>query len=93
MADIQALKQNLDAAEQAKENLIVERRERRDALSKKDFRAFNEETRQDQLDAEKAVREARDALTAELNNARQELMVGTLSESNTVRGNTVGGAS
>lgn len=81
MADIQALKAAVDAAYQAEEELLAERREKRDTLSKRDFRAYNEETRQTQINVQKAIDDAERELQLALNNARQQLLVGTVSES------------
>ena len=86
MAHIDELKADLATAEATKEALITERQDNRDTMSKMGFRAYNEETRAEQLEVEAAVTAAIGAITAHLNNSRQEIYVGTLSESDTVGG-------
>lgn len=89
MADIAALKAALDQAEADKEALIQERAEKRRTMSKYDFRAYNEETHQQQIDVQKAVDDAQAALTSALNDVRSEALnvaVGTISESNSAGG-------
>ena len=80
---IPALKQAVDDAYTAEEELLEERRANRESLSKSAFRAYNEETRQRQIDVQKAISAAERQLQLALNNARQELLVGTVAESNT----------
>lgn len=86
MSDIAALKAAVDAAEAAEEELIAERRANRASMSKADFKAYNEETRAAQVDLAKAVAEANQALQAALNNARQEILVNAIGETNTAGG-------
>lgn len=89
MSDLAALqaavteaKNELEAAEAAKEALLEERRANRDSMSKKDFRAYNESTTTRQLETQAAVDAAQAKLSAALNTVRQEILVGTLSEVN-----------
>lgn len=86
MAHIDELKLNLEVAEEVKVKLIATRQSKRDSLSKMAFRTYNEETRAEQLAVEADVKAAIDAITAHLNNARQEIYVGTISESETLGG-------
>jgi hypothetical protein len=81
MADIQALKLAVDQAEAAKEILVEERRANRESMTKAEFKAYNTSTYQEQIDVEKAVGKAISDLQAALNAARQELLVGTVGES------------
>lgn len=86
MSDIETLKADLADAEAAKALLVDERRANRATMSPTAFRAYNEETRDQQIDVQADLQTATDAITAHLNNARQEIMVGTLSETNTPGG-------
>ena len=89
MSDLAALqaavteaKGELAAAEAAKEALLEERRANRDSMSKSAFRSYNENTRAQQLEVQAAVNAAQAKLSATLNSVRDEVLVGTLSESN-----------
>lgn len=89
MADIAALKAALDQAEADKEALLEERRANRASMSKADFRAYNDQTRQQQVEIQKAVDDAQAELTQALNSVRSEALnvaVGTISESNSAGG-------
>jgi len=86
MPDIAQIQANLADAEEAKEKLLKERRKNREKMSKSAFRAYNEETRQKQIDVETDIRNARAALTEALNLSRQELLVGTVSETGDLGG-------
>ncbi len=89
MADIAALKQAVDAAEAVKEALLVDRRANRDAMSKIAFRAYNEETRDDQVKVQKDIDDAVAALNKALNKVRSdalEVAVGTLESTSTIGG-------
>lgn len=81
MADIAELKADLAKAEAAKEKLLDERRSNRVTMTKAEFAAYSDGTIADQKQVQKAISEAQDAVTAFLNNARQEIFVGTVSES------------
>lgn len=70
----------LEAAEAAKEALVEERRENRESMLRADFRAYNEATRQKQIDIQRAVDEAQRKFSAALDRQRYEIAVGTLSE-------------
>jgi hypothetical protein len=89
MADIATLKAALDEAEAAKETLIAERRANRESMTRTEFRAFNESTRVEQIETERAVQNAQKALAAALNDVRAEALnvaVGTVNETNKVGG-------
>lgn len=86
MPEIKKLKADLDKAVKAEESLLEERRSKRDSLSKSAFREYNEETRQKQIDVTQARVAAENAITEHLNNARQEIFVGTVSETETANG-------
>lgn len=86
MAHIDELKTALAEAEAVKETLLETRRANRETMSKMGFRAYNEETRAEQLEVQAAVTAAIAAITVHLNNSRQEIFVGTLNESETVGG-------
>lgn len=93
MADIAALKQAVDAAETVKEDLVAERRANRDAMSKIAFRAYNEETRDDQIKVQKDIDDAVAALNKALNKVRSdalEVAVGTLESTSTMGGASSG---
>ena len=91
MADTQPLQDAIVAAEDAFAALLVNRRSNRDSMSRKDFLAYNEATRAEQLqvtaDADAANQALRDALNAERENvAAQVIKVGTLDEGNRLKG-------
>jgi Skp family chaperone for outer membrane proteins len=89
MADIAALKAALDEAEATQDALIEERRQNRESMTRAGFRAYNEETKAQQVEVARAIADAQQALTAALNNVRSEALsvaVGTLSESGTQGG-------
>lgn len=95
MSDIAALKSALDEAEAAKAALIEERREKRDSLSKADFRAYNETTKSQQLQAQAEVDKAEKALQEALNQVRSDALaqavpVGTVKEGSSGGGVTNG---
>lgn len=86
MAHIDELKTALAAHEEVKQNLLDERQSKRDSLSRAAFQQYNEDTRAEQLQVTADVTEAIAAITAHLNNARQEIMVGTISETDSAGG-------
>ena len=93
MADLAALKAAVDAAEAAKETLLVERRANKAEMNRKDFAAYNVATYQQQKDIEAAVRAATSAFQDELKVIRSDAVdnaiqvaVGTVGETNTVGG-------
>lgn len=79
-------KQAMTDAYEAEESLLKERRENRDKMSRADFRAYNEQTRDKQKKVQRDIDSAEAELHRLLNNARQEIMVGTLSEGNSAGG-------
>ena len=91
--DTQGLQDAIVVAEDAFAALLATRRSNRDSMSPRDFRAYNESTRVEQLqvtgDADRANQALRDALNAERSAvAEQVISVGTLKE-----GNSPGGVS
>lgn len=78
--DIAQLKADLDAAEAAELALIEERRANRVSMTKAEFQAYNDDTRQDQKDLARAVKAAEQALHSALNNKRQEILVEAIGE-------------
>jgi hypothetical protein len=87
MADLAALKAAVDAAEAAKEALLVERRANKVEMNKRDFASYNAATYQDQIDIEKALIAATKDFQAELKVIRADAVdnainvaVGTISE-------------
>lgn len=86
MPEVKKLKADLDKAVKAEQALLEERQSKRDSLSKAAFREYNEETRQKQLEVTQARVDAERAITEYLNNARQEVFVGTVSETETANG-------
>lgn len=86
MSKVAELKAAVAEAEAAKEELVAERRQKRETLSKAAFRDYNEETKARQQEVAQAIADAQGALIAYLNNARQEILVGTVDESNKTGG-------
>jgi len=86
MSDITALKTAVAEAEATKEALVAERREKRDTLSRAAFRQYNDDTRPAQREVARAVADTQQALIAYLNNARQQILVGSVDEANTTGG-------
>lgn len=93
MADLAVLKAAVDAAEAVKETLLDERRTNRDSMPKQAFRDYNEATRVQQKEVEKAVSvantEFQDALKvirADAVDAAINVAVGTLHESDSAGG-------
>ena len=93
MADLAALKAALDAAEAAKETLLVERRANKVEMNPGAFASYNAATYQQQKDIQKAVMNATEAFQAELKVIRADAVdgalkvaVGTISESNSPGG-------
>lgn len=86
MAHIDELKLTLEAAEEAKANLIAERYDLRQSMGRQAFREYNEDSRAEQLQVTADVHDAIAAITIHLNNARQEIYVGTLSETDSSGG-------
>ncbi len=84
--DVQALVAAVAAAEAAKQVLLDERRGNRTKLTKAKFKAYNEDTRQHQVDVQAAVDTATADLQAHLNNARQTILVEALGETGTLGG-------
>lgn len=87
MADLAALKAAVDAAEAAKETLLVERAAKRASMPKQDFRDYNAATHAQQLAVEHAVAAATKEFQAELSVIRSDAVenainvaVGTISE-------------
>ena len=69
-----------EAAVEEKEKLLKERRANRESMTKAEFRAYNENTRQKQIDVQKAVDEAQRTLSMSLDRVRHEVAVGTVEE-------------
>ncbi len=93
MADLAALKAAVDAAEAAKEALLVERRTNRETMSPRDFRAYNDATRVQQKNVEADVGAADKAFQDELKVIRADAVdnainvaVGTVNEAETAGG-------
>lgn len=86
---IAALQQDCVVAEAAKSELLAVRAKKRDTMSKRAFREYNEATRGEQLAVQAAVTAADAAFTDALNEVRvdavhQVVDVGTLEEGNQV---------
>ena len=91
MTDVAALQQACVDAEQAKADLLVERRANRETMSRNGFRAYNEETRPEQLAVQAAVDVAEKSFRGALDEIRvdavhQVVNVGTLNEGNQPQG-------
>jgi hypothetical protein len=89
MTDLSALKIEVDTAEAAKETLVAERRTNRETMNRADWRAYNEETRSQQIEVEKAVTAANKAFQEAATTIRSEAInvaIGTISETNTPGG-------
>ncbi len=91
MADLAALKAAVDETEAAKEVLIGIRRENYAQMNRTDFKAYNEESRDLQVQLQADVDDATEAFQAELKVIRADAVdnainvaVGTINESNTL---------
>jgi hypothetical protein len=83
LADLAQLKADLDAAEAAKAALVDERRTNRDAMPKKDWLAYNRDSKQAQKDVQRAVVEANVALAHALGKVKSDAVavaLGTITE-------------
>ncbi len=76
--DVKALVAAVDAAEATFQALIDERRANRVSMTRAKFKAYNDDTREQQLAAQAAVTGAIKALQGSLNNSRQEVLVSAL---------------
>ena len=91
MTDIEVLSDALVTAENAFAASLVTRRANRDVMTKREFRAYNEETRDEQIQIQRDVSAAEKALRDHLNAGRenvatQVISVGTLDEGNRITG-------
>ncbi len=84
--DVKALVAAVDAAEATFQALIDERRANRVSMPAAKFKAYNTDTREQQLAAQAGVTNATKALQAALNNTRQEVLVGALEGRDTLGG-------
>ncbi len=91
MVDTQVLSDAVVATEDAFAASLVTRRDNRESMTRRDFRAFNESTRAEQVkitaDMEAANQALRDHMNSERENVQaQVISVGTLDEGNRVKG-------